>query len=61
MIVLSNGWLIDGNATVTELLDEAAGQMIEVTRYDFTSVALFWIIASVISFILPVLNWKYRK
>ena len=56
-----SGWLIDGNATVIEKFDEAAGQMVEATKYDFTSVALFWIIASVISFVLPVLNWKYRK
>lgn len=56
-----SGWLIDGNATVIEKFDEATGQMVEATKYDFTSVALFWIIASVISFVLPVLNWKYRK
>ena len=56
-----SGWLIDGNATVIEKFDEATGQMVEATKDDFTSVALFWIIASVISFVLPVLNWKYRK
>ena len=56
-----SGWLIDGNATMVEKLDEATGQMIEATQYDFTSVALFWVIASAISFLLPVLNWKYRK
>ena len=56
-----SGWLIDGNATVIEKLDEATGQMVQATQYDFTSVALFWVIASAISFLLPVLNWKYRK
>ena len=56
-----SGWLIDGNTTVIEKLDEATGQMVQATQYDFTSVALFWIIASAISFLLPVLNWKYRK
>lgn len=56
-----SGWLIDGNSTVIEKLDEATGQMVQATQYDFTSVALFWVVASAISFLLPVLNWKYRK
>ena len=56
-----SGWLIDGNSTMFEKLDEATGQMVQATQYDFTSVALFWVIASAISFLLPVLNWKYRK
>ena len=56
-----SGWLIDGNSTVIEKLDEATGQMVQATQYDFTSVALFWVVASTISFLLPVLNWKYRK
>ena len=56
-----SGWLIDGNSTVIENLDAATGQMVQATQYDFTSVALFWIIASAISFLLPVFNWKYRK
>ena len=56
-----SGWFIDGNSTVIEKLDEATGQMVQATHYDFTSVALFWVIASAISFLLPVLNWKYRK
>ena len=56
-----SGWLIDGNATVIEKLDEATGQMVQATQYDFTSVALFWVVASAISFLLPVMNWKYRK
>ena len=56
-----SGWLIDGNSTVIEKLDEATGQMVQAIQYDFTSVALFWVIASAISFLLPVLNWKYRK
>ena len=56
-----SGWLIDGNSTVIETLDEATGQMVQATQYDFTPVAIFWVVASVISFLLPVLNWKYRK
>ena len=56
-----SGWLIDGNSTTTEILDQATGQMIQSTQYDFMPVAIFWIVASVISFLLPVFNWKYRK
>ena len=58
---IASGWLIDGNSTVIERLDEATGQMVQATQYDFTPVAVFWIVASVISFMLPVFNWKYRK
>ena len=43
------------------LFNEATGQMVQATQYDFTPVAIFWVVASVISFLLPVLNWKYRK
>ena len=56
-----SGWLIDGNSTLVETLDEATGQMVQATQYDFTPVAIFWVVASVISFLLPVLNWRYRK
>ena len=36
-----SGWLIDGHATVLEHLDEATGQMVQVTQYDFAPVAVF--------------------
>ena len=58
---VASGWLIDGNTTLVDRLDEATGQFVQATQYDFTPVAIFWIVASVISFLLPVLNWKYRK
>ena len=54
-------FLFGGNSTLVETLDEATGQMVQATQYDFTPVAIFWVVASVISFLLPVLNWKYRK
>ena len=58
---VASGWLIDGNTTLVDRLDEATGQFVQATQYDFTPVAIFWIVASVISFMLPILNWKYRK
>jgi OPA family sugar phosphate sensor protein UhpC-like MFS transporter len=32
-----------------------------VEVYDFGPVSWFWIAAAVISFVLPVLNWKKMK
>ena len=55
-----SGWLIDKNLTetVTTVANEA-GEMVEQVskHYDFSQAALFWIGASVISFLLPILNW----
>ena len=49
---LASGWLIDSH-TVT-LADGTLS-------YDFTPAAIFWITASVISFLLPVFNWKKKN
>lgn len=57
---VASGWLIDGKSVITYTLD-AAGNFVKDIQYDFTPVAIFWIVASIISFLLPVLNWKYRK
>ena len=58
---VASGWLIDGHSTTIEVLNEATNNMETVTHYDFTPVAIFWIVASVVSFVLPLFNWKYRK
>ena len=47
-----SGWLIDNN--ITETVNEL-GEVVK--HYDFSQAAIFWIGASVISFLLPVLNW----
>jgi OPA family sugar phosphate sensor protein UhpC-like MFS transporter len=47
-----SGWLIESNTTV--LADGSR-------EYDFTLATIFWIAASVISFLLPLLNWRYGK
>ena len=49
-----SGWLIDGQA----VRDAATGDII---RYDFTYVSIFWICSAVISFLLPLLNWKRNR
>ncbi len=47
-----SGYLIDSNLT------ETVNELGEVVKhYDFSQAAIFWIGASVISFLLPILNW----
>ena len=47
-----SGWLIDSN--ITETVNEL-GEVVK--HYDFSQAAIFWIGASIISFLLPILNW----
>lgn len=54
---ITSGYLIQYNST--DVLD-AAGNVIEKV-YDFGPVSWFWVTASVISFVLPVMNWKKMK
>lgn len=49
---VASGWLIDSNAQTL-----ADGSL----AYNFEPVAIFWLVASIISFMLPVLNWKKSK
>ena len=51
-----SGWLIDKNMTIVETVN-ALGEVVQDKTYDFSSAGLFWIGASIISFLLPVLNW----
>lgn len=48
---VASGMLIDNNVTVID----------GVKHYDFSQAAIFWIAASVISFLLPLLNMRRRK
>jgi OPA family sugar phosphate sensor protein UhpC-like MFS transporter len=48
---ITSGYLIQG----------FTGQVNGVDVYDFGPVSWFWLIASVISFVLPVVNWKKMK
>ncbi len=47
-----SGWLIESNKT--EIINDLGEK---VAHYDFSSAAIFWIGASVVSFLLPILNW----
>lgn len=48
---ITSGYLIQGFTKVADGVD----------IYNFTPVAWFWVAASIVSFILPVLNWKKMK
>lgn len=48
---ITSGYLIQGYMTTVDGVD----------MYNFGPVSWFWIIASVISFVLPVMNWKKIK
>ena len=50
-----SGWLIDSGKT--EIINDLGEK---VTQYDFSAAGLFWIGASIISFLLPVLNWGMK-
>ena len=59
-----SGFLVNSNITeeVIKVVNEA-GEVVEQTvkHYDFSEAAIFWIGASVISFLLPILNWRKKK
>ena len=59
-----SGYLVNSNITeeIVKVANEA-GEMVEQTikHYDFSQAAIFWIGASVISFLLPILNWGKKK
>ena len=54
---ITSGYMIQYNTT--EIVD-AAGKVIDKT-YDFGPVSWFWIVASIIAFVLPIMNWKKMK
>lgn len=45
---ITSGYLIQCNTVVVDGVD----------RYDFLPVSIFWLVAALISFILPALNWR---
>lgn len=54
-----SGLLIDRFAVETEKIVDGVTQT--VTEYNFFPVAVFWLAAVLISFLLPVLNWRRLK
>ena len=54
-----SGMLIDKFAVQTPVMVD--GQMQLVTEYNFVPVAIFWLAAVLISFLLPIINWKNAR
>jgi OPA family sugar phosphate sensor protein UhpC-like MFS transporter len=54
-----SGLLIDRFAVDTVKMVDGVAQT--VTEYNFVPVALFWLSAVLVSFLLPVLNWRRLK
>ena len=54
-----SGILIDKFAVQTPTMVD--GQLQLVTEYNFVPVAIFWLAAVLISFLLPIINWKNTK
>ena len=53
---IATGLLLDGNIV------ETTNQLGEIVRvHDFTEVSWFWLGSAVISFLLPVLNWRRKQ
>ena len=56
---ITSGYLIEGFSVapqITEGLTET--EILAATTYDFGPVSIFWLIAALIAFLLPVLFWK---
>ena len=54
-----SGLLIDRFSVQKQVMTD--GVLQTVTEYDFVPVAIFWLTAVLISFLLPVSNWKRLK
>ena len=54
-----SGLLLDRFATHSEVVVDGVTKM--VTEYNFVPVAIFWLSAVLISFVLPVLSWKKMR
>jgi OPA family sugar phosphate sensor protein UhpC-like MFS transporter len=51
-----SGLLIDRHSTTVMTVVDGVEQA--VTEYDFVPVAVFWLLAVLLSFVIPVLNWR---
>lgn len=53
----AGSWKIVSSTPIATV--NAAGETIQI--HDFTYVSWFWLGAAIVSFMLPVLNWKRRQ
>ena len=59
---ITSGFLIQGFATAPETVEGLSEtEILAATSYDFGPVSIFWLLAALVAFMLPVLMWKKMK
>lgn len=59
---ITSGYLIQGFSEAPEIVEGMTeAEILAATSYDFGPVSVFWLVASLVAFLLPVLMWKKMK
>lgn len=59
---ITSGYLIQGFSKAPEIVEGMTeAEILAATSYDFGPVSVFWLVASLVAFLLPVLMWKKMK
>lgn len=59
---ITSGYLIQGFSEAPEVIESMTeAEILAATSYDFGPVSVFWLVASLVAFLLPVLMWKKMK
>ena len=59
---ITSGYLIEGFAAAPETVEGLTeAEILAATSYDFGPVSVFWLVASLIAFLLPVMMWRKMK
>lgn len=59
---ITSGYLIQGFSETPEVIEGMTeAEILAATSYDFGPVSVFWLVASLVAFLLPVLMWKKMK
>lgn len=59
---ITSGYLIEGFASAPETVEGLTeAEILAATSYDFGPVSVFWLVASLIAFLLPVMMWRKMK
>ena len=59
---ITSGYLIQGFSEAPEVIEGMTeAEILAATSYDFGPVSVFWLVASLVAFLLPVLMWQKRK
>ncbi len=59
---ITSGYLIQGFSEAPEVIEGMTeAEILAATSYDFGPVSMFWLVASLVAFLLPVLMWKKMK